>query len=152
MAKNIRTVVGNIVSDTIVSMGYEIDDIDYSKQGKDFVLTIYIDSEQGIDIDDCEKVSRAVEPLIDEADPIEENYFLCVSSVGLDKPLKTDRDLEKNTGCCVDVKLYRNVDGQKEFSGRIESFDSENITIDMEDKKISFPRKDIAKLVKHIDF
>lgn len=153
MAKNIKSIIEDLVKDTITEMNYEYVETDYSKQGKDYVLTVYIDSPDGIDLDDCEKVSRTIEKIIDDADPIEDSYCLCVSSVGLDKPLKTDRDFEKNTGNCVDIKLYKNLNGKKEFSGRLISFNDNFLVIDMEENSsMEISRKDIAKIVRHIDF
>ena len=87
MAKNTKAVVEQLVKPIIESLGYEYVETEFAKQGKDYLLTIYIDSASGIDLNDCEKVSRAIDPVIDEADPIEQAYCLCVSSLGLDRPL-----------------------------------------------------------------
>lgn len=150
---NIKTRVEETAKPVAESLGYEYVDTEFSKQGKDWILTLYIDSPNGIGLDDCEKVSRAVEPLLDEKDFIEQHYYLCVSSVGLDRPLKTQRDFERNMGKSVDIKLYRPVDGTKEYSGQITGYSKETIEIrTAEGENVSIDLKDAAKISLHIDF
>ena len=85
-------IVDSLVRGKIAEMGYELDEVEYVKEYGNMVLTLYIDSENGVTIDDCEKVSRAIDPILDENDPIEEAYYLSVSSIGIDRPLKKDRE------------------------------------------------------------
>jgi len=150
---NIKTKVEEIARPVAESMGYEYIETEFSKQGKDWILTIFIDSTDGITLEDCEKVSRAVEPLLDEADFIEQQYFLCVSSIGLDRPLRTERDFERNNGKCVDIKFYKPVDGVKELSGRITGYSRDELTIQTDDgRDVRVNIKDAAKISLHIDF
>ena len=92
-------------------LGYELYDVEYQKEYDNWVLTLYIDSKDGISLDDCEIVSNAVDPILDEADPIEQAYYLSVSSVGIDRPLKKDKDFQRSIGKTIDVKLYAPLKG-----------------------------------------
>jgi len=150
---NIKTKVEEIAKPVVESLGYEYVDTEFAKQGKDWILTITIDSKSGIGIEDCEKVSRTVEPLLDEKDFIEQHYYLCVSSIGLDRPLKTMRDFERSMGKSVDIKLYRPVDGQKEYSGQIIGYSKETIEIRTADgANVAIDLKEAAKISLHIDY
>lgn len=108
-------IVDSLVRGKIAEMGYELDEVEYVKEYGNMVLTLYIDSENGVTIDDCEKVSRAIDPILDENDPIEEAYYLSVSSIGIDRPLKKDRDFERNMGKKLQVKLYAPINKKKSF-------------------------------------
>lgn len=110
-------IVDSLVRGKIAEMGYELDEVEYVKEYGNMVLTLYIDSENGVTIDDCEKVSRATDPILDENDPIEEAYYLSVSSIGIDRPLKKDRDFERNMGKKLQVKLYGAHKQEKGASG-----------------------------------
>lgn len=150
---NIKTQVEEIARPVAESFGYEYVDTEFAKQGKDWILTLFIDSPVGVGLEDCEKVSRAVEPLLDEKDFIEQHYYLCVSSVGLDRPLKTERDFERNMGKCVDIKLYRPMDDTKELSGKITGYTKDDLTILKDDGGcVTVELKDTAKISLHIDF
>lgn len=133
-------------------LGYELYDVEFAKEAEGFVLTLYIDSPNGITLDDCEKVSRAVDPILDEHDPIDQAYFLSVSSVGLDRPLKTDRDFERNIGSDIDIKLYAPVDGKKTMTAKLIAYDRENITVETAGRECLLPRKSLAQVRLHIDF
>lgn len=150
---NIKTLVEQVARPVAEAMGYEYIDTEFAKQGKDWILTLYIGSPNGVTLDDCEKVSRAIDPLLDEKDFIEQQYYLCVSSVGLDRPLKTKGDIERNMGKCVDVKLYKPLDGKKEYSGQITGAGDESLEIRTTDgRTISIPLKEAAKISLHIEF
>lgn len=137
----------------IEEMGYDLYDVTYQKEQGAWVLTLYIDKTGGVDIDDCEAVSRTVEPMLDEADPIAESYFLSVSSIGLDRPLRLDKDFERNMGRKITVKLYVPVDKKKEFTGVLTAWDGESFTIDAQrDGLRTFARRDAAKIQPYIDF
>ena len=110
-------------------LGYELYDVEYQKEYDNWVLTLYIDSKDGISLDDCEIVSDAVDPILDEADPIEQAYYLSVSSVGINRPLKKDKDFQRSIGKTIDVKLYAPLKGKKEFCGELVSFDAESFTV-----------------------
>ena len=114
-------IVDSLVRGKIAEMGYELDEVEYVKEYGSMVLTLYIDSENGVTIDDCEKVSRAIDPILDENDPIEEAYYLSVSSIGIDRPLKKDKDFERNMGKKLQVKLYAPINKKKELLEYIRS-------------------------------
>ena len=132
--------------------GVEIYDVEYVKEGSDFYLRAYIDKEGGVNIIDCENVSRALSDALDEKDFIDDAYILEVSSPGLGRTLKKDRHLEKSIGEDVEIKLYKPVDKVKEFEGTLLSYDAEKITIDMDGEEKSFLRSDIAVIKLAIDF
>lgn len=142
-----------LVKEPIENLGYELYDVEFIKEYGNWVLTVYIDREGGVDLDDCEKVSRLIDPLLDEADPIEQAYYLSVSSVGVDRPLKKDKDFSRNIGNIITVKLYAPLNGKKEFKGALKSFDAKEFTI-VEDKggEITVLRKDAASIKPYIEF
>ena len=147
MAKvnNTESKVEALVSGMIEEMGYELVDVEFVKEGQNWYLRFYLDKEGGINIDDCEKASKAIEKLLDEKDPIEQAYILEVSSPGLDRQLKKDKDFVKYAGSLVDVKLYKAVDGSKEFQGALKGLEGNTVTIEDENEnELSFDRKDIA--------
>lgn len=132
--------------------GVEIYDIEYVKEGSDWYLRAYIDKPEGVTIQDCEDVSRALSDELDRADFIADAYILEVSSPGLGRTLKKDRHLEKSIGCEVEIRLYKPQDGSKEFVGILERYDQDKITITMQEGERSFERKDIALIRLTIDF
>lgn len=136
--------VEELVKETVETLGFELCDIEFQKEYGNWVLTLYIDKPDGVTIDDCEQVSRAVDPVLDEADPIEQAYYLSVSSFGLDHPMKKDRDYERNIGKRVEVKLFAPVNGQKEFAGELLSFDEGTVRILTEAGETALERKSIA--------
>ena len=147
MAKvnNTESKVEVLVSGMIEKMCYELVDVEFVKEGQNWYLRFYLDKEGGINIDDCEKASKAIEKLLDEKDPIEQAYILEVSSPGLDRQLKKDKDFVKYAGSLVDVKLYKAVDGSKEFQGTLKGLEGNIITIEDENgNELSFDRKDTA--------
>lgn len=144
--------VEQLTKDAIASLGFELCDVEYQKEYGNWVLTLYIDSPAGVTIDDCERVSRAIEPILDEADPIEAQYYLSVSSLGLDRPLKKDRDFERALGKELSVGLYAPVDGRKEYTGTLARFDAESLTIATTSGERRFLRKDAALIKPVIHF
>ena len=109
--------------------GYELFLTEYVKEGKDWFLRIYIDKEGGVSIEDCEKVSGYISKRMDELDPIEKNYFLEVSSPGLDRPLIRDTDYEKYRGKIIDITLYKAIEGSKQYSGILQGLEEGEIVI-----------------------
>jgi len=152
MAKNVKNAVEEIALPIVESMGCEYVDTEYAKQGPDRVLTVYIDKPDGVLLDDCEAVSRAIEAVLDEQDLIGEQYMLCVSSPGLDRPLKNERDFKRSLGKVVDVKLYQPFEGKKLFTGTLTGYAANGITIETEEHEISFEQKEMAKISLHLDF
>ena len=142
---NIEEKVEKLCSKTIYELGYELYDVEYVKEGKDYFLRIYIDSENGIDLNDCEKVSNAITEILDKEDPIPEQYFLEVSSTGVERVLKRDKHLKANIGTEVILKLFKPVDGKKEYKGILKDFNNNNITISNE-VEITFERKNISQI------
>jgi len=151
MSKKAETAVENLVLPIIEQMGYEYVGTEIKKLGDEKELIIYADKEGGLNLDDCETISREIDPMIEELDPINENYYLCVSSPGLDRPLKTQRDFKRSVGKTVDVKLYKALNKQKSFTGELIDFSDEGFTIKMQDKEIEFLNKDTAIVRLHID-
>lgn len=132
---------------------FELVDVEYVKEGSNWFLRAYIDKEGGITVDDCEIISRALSDLLDRYDFIPDSYILEVSSPGLGRQLKKDRDFQRSLEEEVDVKLYRAVDKQKEFTGLLNAFDKDTITIELEDGSTRvFQRDDIAMVRLTLDF
>ncbi len=144
MASKIEQLVEKLVEKNIPA-DYELVDVEYVKEGSLKYLRIYIDKESGITLNDCQILSRIISDKLDEIDPIEENYMLEVSSPGLDRQLKKDKDFEREKGKEVELKLFRPHDGVKEFEGTLLGLD-ENGDVAVETAKgiIKFVKKDIA--------
>ncbi len=147
-----QTVAG-IITGCIEEMGFELYEVDYVREFGQMNLVVTIDAPGGVKIEDCERVSRAIEPLIDAADPIPEAYYLIVSSVGLDHPVKKDRDFARNLNQTLEVKLYAPMDKKKEFKGTLVSYDAESFTLGLEGgRELRILRKDAALVRPWIDF
>ena len=136
--------VEQLLKQPVADLGYELCDVEFLKEYGDWVLTLYIDKEGGVNIDDCERVSRAVDPMLDEADPIEQAYMLSVSSLGLDRPLKKDADYSRNIGKRIEIKLFAPKNGKKEFAGELVTFDEANVVVHLESGELVLERKAIA--------
>ena len=145
MAK-IEEKVEQLVKDKIENIGYDLYDVEYAKEGPNYYLRIYIDSPKGIDLNDCEKVSNEINDMLDEADYIKEQYYLEVSSAGIERILRKDKHLEQNIGKKVEVRLFKkDTNGNKEYIGELVKFEAETITIRTEEE-IKIERKDIAQI------
>lgn len=132
--------------------GVEIYDVEYVKEGSDWYLRAYIDKPEGVSINDCENVSRALSDALDEEDYIADAYILEVSSPGLGRTLKKDRHLEKSLGAEVEIKTYKPIDKQKEFSGILKAYDGETVTIETEGDERAFRRCEVALIRLALDF
>lgn len=133
--------------------GFELVDVEYVKEGSNYYLRAYIDKEGGITIDDCEAVSRELSDLLDAEDFIPEAYFMEVSSPGLGRQLKKEKDFVRSIGKDVEVKLYKPIEKKKELEGELLSFDTENIVLGLsENKTITIPRESIAMIRLAIHF
>jgi ribosome maturation factor RimP len=126
--------------------------VEFVNEGTRRILRVTIDNEQGITIDDCEKMHRAIDPVLDEADPIESAYYLEVSSPGIERELRTDRHIEACIGCQVEARLYAPVDGVKTFVGTLVSYENETVVLDTPAGEKAFARRDVAKLQTLFDF
>lgn len=133
-------------------MGFELWDVEYVKEGPEFYLRAYIDKEGGIMIDDCVDVSHELSDKLDEEDYIDGEYILEVSSPGLGRTIKKDREFDKSIGKEVDIKFYKPVDGKKEFTGILDSYDSDSVSIKIEEEVKTFIKKEIATVKLHIEF
>ena len=132
--------------------GYELVDVEYVKEGSDYYLRAFIDKPEGVNINDCETVSRAFSDALDEADPIPDAYILEVSSPGLGRTLKKDRHLQKSIGQEVEIKLFKPLEKRKDFAGVLEAFDAETITITEDGNTLNFKRSDVALIRLALDF
>ena len=132
--------------------GVEIYDVEYVKEGSDWYLRAYIDKPEGGNINDCENVSRALSDVLDAEDYIEDAYILEVSSPGLGRTLKKDRHLEKSLGEEVEIRTYKPIDKQKEFSGILKAYDKDTVTIEEDSEERVFARADIALIRLALDF
>lgn len=131
---------------------FELVDVEYVKEGSNWYLRVYIDKQGGINVDDCELISRALSDMLDEEDYIEEAYILEVSSPGLGRPLKKDKDLQRSLKSEVEVKLYRAKEGRKDFCGILKDYSKDAIIIEENGKEITFNRNDIALIRLAFDF
>ena len=145
---SIEEKVENLVKEKIENIGYELYDVEYTKEGKSYFLRIFIDKPEGIDINDCEKVNNEITDMLDEANYIKDPYYLEVSSPGVERILRKDSHLEKNIGTDIDVKLFsKDENGKKEYQGILKSFDKDNIIIENELKEeLKIERKNIAQI------
>ncbi|MDU5596994.1 MAG: ribosome maturation factor RimP [Lachnospiraceae bacterium] len=131
---------------------FEVVDVEFVKEAGEYYLRAYCDMEGGIGIEDCAEISRRLSDWLDENDFIDEGYILEVSSPGLGRALKKDKDFLRELGKEVELKLYKPMEGVKDFEGVLKSFDGENITIETEDKDEVFTKKEIANIRLKIDF
>ena len=131
---------------------FEVVDVEFVKEGTEYFLRVYCDVEGGIDIDDCVEISHYISDWLDEEDFISENYTLEVSSPGLGRTLKKDRDFIRENGKKVEVKLFKALYKQKDFEGFLKGFDSDTITIEDDGNEITFDRKNIAVIRLAVDF
>ena len=146
MKKNVRDTVREAVEPTITELGYDIWDITYQKIGADYHLEITIDKEDGINIEDCEKVHRAIDPILDECDPIEGFYYLDVSSPGIERELRTEQHISRSIGQKVLAKLFTAKDGKRSISGVLSAFEDGKITITEPAGEVILTQSEIAKL------
>lgn len=145
MAK-IEEKVEKLIQDKVKNIGYSLYDVEYVKEGVNYYLRIYIDSPKGIDLSDCEKVSNEINDILDEADYIKEQYFLEVSSPGIERVLRKDKHLKQNIENRVEVKLFKKDEkGNKCYIGTLKKFDTETVTIET-NEEITIERKNIALL------
>lgn len=142
--ENIETKVQNLVEPIINNLGYDLYDTLYVKEGKDYYLRIVIDKDSGIDLDDCEKVNNAITDILDEVDYIKEQYFLEVSSPGLERILRKGKHFEDQIGNKISIKLFKSIDNKKEIVGILKSYNKDEIIIEQENKSLNIELKNIA--------
>lgn len=148
---NIASRITELVKDTVEECGCMLWDVEFVKEGPDHNLIIYIDKPEGISLTDCEMVNDAVEPIIDEADPIEGSYYLEISSPGLERELKTPAHIEAFIGEEINVKLFTAFEGKKTYMGTLSAYDAENdaISIECGEKTVSLERK-LCSSIKNV--
>jgi len=149
--KSIEDRVKDLVNDIIKSSDYELIDIEYVKEGPFKYLRVYVDKPEGITVDDCADVSRALNHKLDEDDFIKEQYFLEVSSPGIERPLKTESDFMKNKDKSVEVKFYKPMDGKKAITGILVEKTDTSVVISFENENITIDLKDISKINRAIE-
>lgn len=129
----------------LADLNFELVDVEFVKEAGNWYLRAYIDKPGGITIDDCEKVSRTLSDVLDREDYIEEAYYLEVSSPGLTRPLKKAKDYDRNIGRPVDIKLFRAVEGCKEFTAILASYTDDTVCVTLEDgKELTIAKKNIS--------
>lgn len=152
--KKITELTAELAAPAIAEQGCTLWDVEYVKEAGTWYLRILLDKEGGVDILDCEEISRKVSDLLDEADPIEGSYTLEVGSAGAERALKRPGDFQRYLGSAVLVKLYRNQDGRKEFPGVLTGYDEAtgDITITVGKQEMTFAKKDIALVRLRVEF
>ena len=144
MAKNIEEKVEQLIEKTINELGYKLYDVEYAKEGKDYFLRIFIDKNEGIDLNDCVKVNDTVNPILDAADYIKEQYFLEISSPGIERTLRKDKHLKQNIGEKVEIKLFKPINKQKNIIGILKDYNAEQIEIETSEEVCKIDRKNIS--------
>lgn len=151
MAK-VTDIVAELAAPAVAAAGCELWDVEYVREAGSWFLRLYLDKEGGVDIIDCENVSRVVSDLLDEADPIEGSYTFEVSSAGAERVLKRPGDFERFMGSPVFVKLYKSRDGRKEFSGHLAGYDNGDLTVTVGKQTMTFLKDEVALCRLRIEF
>ena len=151
MAK-VTEIVAELAAPAVAAAGCELWDVEYVREAGSWFLRLYLDKEGGVDIIDCENVSRVVSDLLDEADPIEGSYTFEVSSAGAERVLKRPGDFERFMGSPVFVKLYKSKDGRKEFSGHLAGYENGDITVTVGKQSLTFLKDEVALCRLRIEF
>ncbi len=144
--------VWQLAEPIVRARGCSIWDVEYVREGADWFLRIYIDKAGGVDIADCEAISRALDPILDERDPIPTSYTFEVCSAGLERVLKRPEDFAAYLGADVLVKLYRPKNGGKEFAGKLAGYDGGDVSITVGEKTLTFPKAEVALVRLRVDF
>ena len=141
---SIEEKIESLVTKPINNLEYDVYDVQYVKEGKDYYLRIFIDKQEGIDLNDCEKVNNEINNLLDEADYIKDQYFLEISSPGIERILRKDKHLKDNIGKMIEVKLFKPINKQKNIEGTLNNFDKDFILLKADENEIKIDRKDIS--------
>ena len=150
--KDIEAKTEALLMPILDELGFELWDVEYVKEGSEYYLRAYIDKEGGITIDDCVDVSRKLSDKLDEDDFIDSEYILEVSSPGLGRTLKSDRDFTKSIGRDTDIKLYKPIDKVKEFEGILKAFDNDTLTFLIDGNERVFNKSEVASVKLHVEF
>ena len=150
---SIEEKVESLVKEPIEALGYQLYDVQYAKEGKDYFLRVFIEKPNTtISLEDCEKVNNEIEDMLDTADYIKEQYFLEVSSTGVEKIIRKEKHLQENIGEYINVKLFKQVENSKDFVGILKKFDDEVIYIDVDGNIVELERKNISLIKKYYDW
>ena len=153
MKKSIEATIEEMVAQITEPQAIEIVDVEYVKEAGEFYLRVFLDKENGISLSDCETVSRALSEVLDVKDPIVDNYFLEVSSPGLDRPLKKDKDFVRYQGRDIEIKLYKPMNGSKQFEGELVGLtEDNNIKVIIDGNEVEFNKKEVALVRLAIKF
>ena len=144
--------VAQFAEPIVLEKGCTLWDVEYVREGSEYFLRLYIDKEGGVDISDCEAISRAVDPILDERDPIPESYHFEVCSAGLERALKRPSDFERFMDSAVTVKLYRPRNGLKEIPGILRGYADGKVTIEAGKETITFERSEVALVRLRVEF
>ena len=150
--KNIAGTVRDLVSPVADELGYMLWDVEYVKEGADMILRITIDKPEGVDIEDCEKMARAIDPIIDEADPIEVSYKMEVSSPGIERALTRPEHFAACMGEKIEIKLYAPVDGKKQIVGILTAADDKTVTVTVDEAEVVLEKSAVAKVSTVFDW
>ena len=150
--KKVTEIVAELAAPVAAEFGCELWDTEYVREAGQWFLRLYLDKDGGVDILDCENVSRRVSDLLDEADPIEGSYIFEVSSAGAERQLKRPSDFEKFLGSPVLLKTYQNRDGRKEFPGVLKEYDGGAVVLEMGKQELRFEKNEVARLRLRIVF
>ena len=148
----VTELVASFAEPIVKAHGCELWDVEYVREGSEYFLRLYLDKEGGVDINDCEAISRAVDPLLDEADPIAESYHFEVCSAGLERALKRPSDFERFMGSAITVKLYRPRNGLKEIPCVLKAYDSGKVTVEAGKETITFEKSEVALVRLRVEF
>lgn len=148
----VTEVVWEFAEPIVLAHGCSLWDVEYVREGGEWFLRLYIDKDGGVDINDCEAISRAVDPILDEKDPIPDSYHFEVCSAGLERTLKRPGDFARFLGESVCVRLYQPVDGQKEFIGALSAYENGAVTVLVGQQAYTFQRSEVAQVRLHVDF
>ncbi|NLM50804.1 MAG: ribosome maturation factor RimP [Clostridiaceae bacterium] len=141
----IEDLVSKIAEEICAKEGMELYDVEYKKEGNDYFLRIYIDKPGGVSIDDCEKISKIIDPILDEKDPIKEAYYLEVSSPGIERHLRKPEHFQKAIGQEIDIKLFSPIDKKKHLTGTLLSYNGNILTLDSEGKTYEIEKDKISQ-------
>ena len=144
--------VAQFAKPIIEGFGCQLWDVEYVREGSERFLRVYIDKDGGIDIEDCEKIHRALDPVLDEKDPIAESYYFEVCSAGLERALKRPGDFERFMGSPIMVKLYRPHNGLKEFPGILRGYEDGRVTVESGKETITFEKSQVALVRLRVEF
>lgn len=148
----ITEAVSKLACPIVESLGCELWDVEFVREAGTYYLRVFIDKEGGVSINDCEAVSRALDPLLDEADPISESYVFEVGSPGAERELKRPSDFQRYMGSEVEVRTYAPVNGQKSFVGTLTGYDDGNVSVESGNEVLTVSRSDVALVKLHISF